>query len=167
MELWDAYHGDGTLAGRDLVWGEPIPEGFFHLVSEVTVRHRDGDFLVMQRALTKLIAPGTYEATAGGSALKGETAQEAAMRELFEETGIRAETLSSLYRIVDAETKSIYCGYGCRIDHAKDDIVLQEGETEAYLWLGEDAFLELLRSKKYAPSHKRRLLANLDKVLLI
>ena len=25
MEIWDAYYPDGTLAGRDLVRGEPIP----------------------------------------------------------------------------------------------------------------------------------------------
>ena len=27
MEIWDGYTADGTLAGRDLVRGEPIPEG--------------------------------------------------------------------------------------------------------------------------------------------
>ena len=43
METWDAYYADGTPAGRDLVRGEAIPEGLFHLVVEVTVRHADGD----------------------------------------------------------------------------------------------------------------------------
>ncbi len=48
-EIWDAYYADTTLAGRDLVRGEPIPEGLHHLVSEILVRHTDGDYLLMQR----------------------------------------------------------------------------------------------------------------------
>ena len=49
MEIWDAYRADGSLAGCDLVRGEPIPPGLFHLVSEVLARHTDGGYLLMQR----------------------------------------------------------------------------------------------------------------------
>ena len=38
MEIWDGYFEDGTLAGVDLIRGEKIPEGFYHLVSEVLVQ---------------------------------------------------------------------------------------------------------------------------------
>ena len=104
MELWDAYYEYGTPAGRDLIRGETVPEGLYHLVSEVLIQHADGDFLLMQRAFTKPNAPGLYEATAGGSALKGETAEEAAKRELLEETGISAERFMPLYRTVSHDT---------------------------------------------------------------
>lgn len=73
MELWDAYREDGTFAGCNLVRGEVIPEGLFHLVSEVIVRHEDGMFLLMQRDLIKPNFPGLYEASAGGSAVVGRT----------------------------------------------------------------------------------------------
>ena len=42
MELWDAYDRNGNKTGEILVRGEPIPEGRYHLVSEVLVRHVDG-----------------------------------------------------------------------------------------------------------------------------
>ena len=29
-EIWDAYYADGTLVGRDLVRGDPIPDGLHH-----------------------------------------------------------------------------------------------------------------------------------------
>ena len=90
MELWDGYLVDGTLAGRDLVRGEPIPQGLYHLVSEILVRHVDGDYLLMQRDPRKPNYGGYYEATAGGSALKGEDKITCAMRELLEETGVTA-----------------------------------------------------------------------------
>ena len=50
MELWDAYDRDfKKIQGVTLVRGEVIPEGFFHLVCEIIVRHIDGSYLIMQR----------------------------------------------------------------------------------------------------------------------
>ncbi len=47
MELWDAYDKDfNKIEGITLVRGEPIPDGFFHLVCEVVVKHEDGSYLV-------------------------------------------------------------------------------------------------------------------------
>ena len=42
------------------------------MVCEILVRHTDGDYLLMQRDFRKSNFGGYYEATAGGSALKGE-----------------------------------------------------------------------------------------------
>ena len=37
MEIWDGYWEDGSLANIDLVRGEPIPNGIYHMVSEFFV----------------------------------------------------------------------------------------------------------------------------------
>ena len=97
MELWDAYNSNfEKIEGMTLVRDEVIPEGFYHLVCEILVRHVDGTYLLMKRDPTKPLYPNMWEATAGGSALQGETALEGAMRELREETGIVAERLDPL-----------------------------------------------------------------------
>lgn len=44
MELWDAYNEAGEKLGFDLVRGQKIPDGVYHLVCEVVVRGTDGDF---------------------------------------------------------------------------------------------------------------------------
>ncbi len=50
MELWDAYDGNfSKIDGMTLVRGNEIPDGVFHLVSEIIVRHSDGTYLLMQR----------------------------------------------------------------------------------------------------------------------
>lgn len=67
---------------RDARQGEPIPDGSYHIVAEVLVRHVDGDFLLLKRDLNKPAYAGYYEAGTGGSALKGETPEQAALREL-------------------------------------------------------------------------------------
>lgn len=50
MEVWDAYNRQfERIEGVSLVRGETIPDGVYHLVSDVIVRHIDGEYLLMQR----------------------------------------------------------------------------------------------------------------------
>ena len=88
METWNAYTADGQLTDHTLTCGEPIPHGLYHLVIECIIRHHDGSTLFMKRDSAKLSYPDYYEATAGGSALFGEIAEQAILREVREETGI-------------------------------------------------------------------------------
>ena len=127
MELWDAYNEAGEKLGFDLVRGQKIPDGVYHLVCEVVVRGTDGDFLLMQRSWEKEVSPGNWEIGAGGSALKGEDALTGACRELREETGIEAAgELRELYSVVCREHHAIYQGYLLVTDWPKERIVLQE-----------------------------------------
>ena len=82
MEIWDAYDRQGAKTGTDLIRGEKIGEGLYHLVCEVVVRHADGEYLLLQRDFRKEAYPGFEEIGAGGSALKGETPLQGAVREL-------------------------------------------------------------------------------------
>jgi 8-oxo-dGTP pyrophosphatase MutT (NUDIX family) len=144
MEIWDAYHADGTLAGCDLVCGEPIPAGLYHLVSDILVRHVDGDYLLMQRDPNKSNYGGYFEATAGGSALKGEDALSCAKRELWEETGIKSPTLTSVGRGIMKH--SIYELFLCITDCDKTSVTLQKGETVSYQWISEAGFIDFINS---------------------
>jgi 8-oxo-dGTP pyrophosphatase MutT (NUDIX family) len=161
VEIWDAYLPDGSLAGCDLVRGEPIPEGLRHLVSEILVRHVDGRYLLMQRDPRKPNYGGYYEATAGGSALKGEDALACASRELLEETGIETGELTPIGRFVSADT--IYESFLCVTDCKKDTVKLQEGETVSYKWVSEGEFMDFVNSpgmidvqyQRYEPYFKK------------
>lgn len=152
MEIWDAYDGRGEkIEDVKLVRGEPIPDGMFHLVCDILVKHADGTYLLMQRDPRKTHG-GMWEASAGGSALAGESALEAAKRELREETGVDGVELKEAGRHIDAHTKSIYVAFTCVTDRDKDDITLQEYETVAYKWVSGAELLgmspdELLSTK--------------------
>ena len=161
MEIWDVYFFDGTLAGQDLIRGEPIPDGLYHLVSEILVRHTDGDYLLMQRDPRKPNYGGSFEATAGGSALKGEDSLTCATRELMEETGIVTGTLTNIGRFVSHNT--IYETFLCVADCDKNSVTLQEGETVSYKWISEAEFVDFVNSdamidvqyQRYEPYLKR------------
>ena len=156
MEVWDAYLANGTLAHVDLIRGEPIPRGLFHLVCEVLVRHQDGDYLIMQRDWGKASSPGGYEATAGGSALKGESGLVCIERELWEETGIKNGVYEFLDRFVYPERGCIFNTYLCTTDCDKDRIILQRGETIAYHWLTEWQFRKFIDSDFGIQTQKQR-----------
>lgn len=145
MELWDAYDAEfNRIEGKTLVRGEAIPDGLCHLVCDVIVRHTDGTYLLMRRDPRKIYG-GMWEATAGGSALAGETPAECAVRELREETGIISEDLVEVGTVIDRDAYAIYVEFLCVTDWDKDAVTLQEGETVDFRWVSKD---ELLGMKK-------------------
>ena len=143
MELWDAYDREGNKTGGVLVRGEAIPEGLYHLVCGILVEHVDGTYLLMKRHPQKETWPGVYEASGGGSVLAGEEVDRAALRELYEETGIHSEKLIPLYE--ECRKQSLYYGYLCKTDCPKDSIVLQEGETVGYRWVTTQEMQEMMQ----------------------
>lgn len=155
MEIWDGYRKDGTLAHVDLVRGEPVPEGLYHLVCEIIVEHQDGSILAMQRDPSKPNHPGAWETTAGGSALKGEDALACAKRELYEETGIMTSELTLLGREVSDPAHSIFYMYCAEISGVKPEITLQPGETVGYRWIPPEEFGTFVR-RDMIPSQRRR-----------
>ena len=154
MEKWDLYDEKGRLSGSSMVRGEPIPKGFYHLVSDILVRHTDGEYLLMQRDFRKPNYGGYFEMSAGGSALMGEDALTCAKRELREETGIICEDLLEIGRSMSHHT--IYVSFLCTTDWDKSAITLLEGETISYRWVTEEDFLAFIASDDVIPTQKKR-----------
>lgn len=159
MELWDAYNKKGERIDGTLVRGEPIPDGLYHMVCCVLVRHVDGDFLLMQRAPEKESFPNIWEIGAGGSTLQGETAEESARRELQEETGIDRGVFQYIGRNWDPEARFFYEGFYCVTDYPKDQIRVEPGETSDYRWLNLQEFLDFFYSDACIERMRNRLKA--------
>lgn len=148
MEIWDLYDRNENLTGQE--WErskvESIPDGFYHLACEVLVRHIDGDFLIMQRDWSKKLYPGYWEATAGGSALKGESALTCAKRELFEETGITADEFKEIGYSIEDEKHGICHSYLTVVNCDKNKVKLQVGETINYKWISKEEFIAFMKT---------------------
>lgn len=157
MELWDAYTRNGVKTGGVLVRGQKMWPGIYHLVCEVLVRHIDGSYLCMIRSRKRPNYPLYPECTAGGSALLGEDPLTCIRRELREETGIEWDDFEEVSRTVRDCYATIFYSYLCTVDWPKDQIKLQEGETEAYRWLSEEEFIELLSSDRMIPGQPERM----------
>jgi len=61
-----------------------------HRASYILVFDRRGRLFIQKRTMNKDVYPGHYDVAAGGVVLAGESYEESAERELFEELGIRA-----------------------------------------------------------------------------
>ena len=163
METWDLYTAEGQRTGMTMTRGEKVPEGYFHMVCDVLIRHTDGDYLLMLRSREKKVYPGRWESTCGGSALAGEDALTAALRELREETGIVLDHLEEIHCSVYSHSNAIHHSFLGITDCSKNSITLQPGETEGYQWVSEAEFKEFVNSD-IIPSVKRYLLPWLKKM---
>lgn len=143
-ELWDAYDQElNIIDGKVLVRGEEIEEGLYHLVSEIVVKHEDGTYLLMQRDPNKNLG-GKWELSAGGAVQKGESAETGAFRELFEETGIKANELTKIGQLTHEGYHVHFAEYLCITGCDKDSIILQKGETVDYKWVDKKTLLQNL-----------------------
>lgn len=142
MELWDLFNREGAFVATDHVRGSEMPKGSYHKIVRTVVQHTDGEYLLMQRDENKAGNPGKFEFTAGGSATKGEDFEAAAMRELYEETGVSANELHQLTdMIVRSNGPFLEMIFFCVTDISKEAIMLQEGETQAYKWVSREEIL--------------------------
>lgn len=89
MEIWELVDSDGHPTGALYERGskKPIPEGLHFRVVEVWTIIGD-KLLITQRHPSKWM--GLKWEVSGGGVVLGEKIREAAVRELFEETGIKA-----------------------------------------------------------------------------
>ena len=161
-ELWDLYDRDGNRTGETIArrpgFYQEVPEGRYHLVVDILVRHADGTFLVTRRSEEKPLYPGYWEASAGGSALKGEEPKEAALRELFEETGLTPDTLELVSTSTKDKSQCIYFSYLATVHGDKSAVVLQEGETTDFAWVEKNELLRLINDEQLLLPHNLRFL---------
>lgn len=86
QELWDIYDSNRRPTGRTEPRG-PLVIGDYHLVVQAWLMNKEGHILVTRRHPDR--AWGNYWECTGGSAISGETSQQAVLREVYEEIGIR------------------------------------------------------------------------------
>ena len=87
MELWDLYDAGRKPLGRTHVRGEQFGEGEYYVCCEIWVKNSEGCFLTTKRHPDK--KAGNQWEFVGGGTLAGETTKQSAVRELFEEIGLR------------------------------------------------------------------------------
>ncbi len=164
MEVWDLYDDQGQKTGE--TWERSrameIPEGRFHIVCDVLIRHQDGDFLLTLRDPDKDVFPGCLEASAGGSALAGETPEEAARREMMEETGLTADQLELIGTTLKPQSRSAVYAYLAVVNCEKNSVRLQPGETVGYQWVDAPAFFRMIQEEPVLKNQYPRYKPYLD-----
>ena len=132
MEWNDIYDENRNLTGRVHRRGTHWNDGEYGLVVCVWVYDGMGHVLLTRRAKGKSYV-GTWE-NSGGAVKAGETSRQAIARELFEETGIRAEEEEFELLETDMDRNMFYDHYCLKRQVRLQDIVLLPGETDDVMW---------------------------------
>ena len=132
-EEWnDIYDENRQSTGRIHRRGDHWGPGEYGLVVCVWVYDGRGHLLLTRRAKGKSFS-GTWE-NSGGAVKAGETSREAVARELFEETGIKAEPEEFELLASDKDRNMFYDHYCLKRRVSLKDIVLLPGETDDVMW---------------------------------
>ena len=143
MEFNDIYDENRNRTGRIHRRGTPWKEGEFGLVVCVWVHDGKGRLLLTRRAPEKSFA-GTWE-NSGGAAQAGEDSLTAITRELFEETGIRADPEEFELLGSDRDKNCFYDFYCLERQVPLEEIRLLPGETDGAQWATFDQVHQMIR----------------------
>lgn len=155
MELWDLFDKERKPLGRTHVRGIPLAKGEYHLVVFVWVFNSHGQVLMTKRSPEKQSYPNLWEHT-GGSVLAGESSMQAIRRELFEETGIRAE--AEELTLVDSYSRvGSFCDiYFLHKDIPVSELTMQPGETCDAKWVTRSQLEEMIERGEVAKPDVQR-----------
>lgn len=149
MEKWDILNSAGEPTGETVVReANALKEGQYHLVVHIWVINEKKKTLIQKRSDSVDILPGIW-ATTSGSALSGESAVDAAKRELSEEMGILVtdEDLHLLkkYR---GRNNFVYV-YAVHKNPGISEITMQEEEVQAVKWVSASELSEMVHKKQF------------------
>lgn len=144
MEFNDVYDKNRNRIGKLHRRGTRWKYGEYGLVVCVWVYDGAGNLLLTRRAPGKSFA-GTWE-NSGGAAKAGEDSRTAIVRELFEETGIRAEKEEFEYIGSDRDRHAHYDFYCLKRTTPLEEIVLLPGETDDVRWVSMNEVRKMVKS---------------------
>ena len=120
-----------------------------HRAVFVLVRDGEGRVLIHRRSDAKDLWPGWWDISVGGVVAAGESYDEAARRELFEEAGIAAEPVfvsSGTYD--DTDVSLIARCYEVRHDGG---VEARDGEVAEFRWVSTAELRDLVSRERFLP----------------
>ena len=154
MEKWDLYDRHRYKIGKQLFRGEAMKQGEFHLVVHVCIFNSNGHMLIQQRQPFKQGWSNLWDLTCGGSAVAGDTSQQAASRELFEELGVHYDFEKMRPHFTINFERGFDDYYLIEYDIDLNDLKLQTEEVQAVKWASKEEILELIEQDQFIPYYE-------------
>ncbi len=156
MEYWDLYDENRKPLNKTHQRGLPQNENEYHIVVLIVTVNSKNQILITHRDPNKESYPNLWEVTVG-SALSGETSKKAALRELFEETGIKCKD-DELFEISTIKESAAFIDvYLTKKDIEIENLTMQPGETTEAKWISFSEFDKMAENGYVAGSIVRRL----------
>jgi isopentenyldiphosphate isomerase len=151
MEILDVYDINRNKLNKTIVRGEVVETGNYFLVVHVCVFNSNGEMLIQQRQTFKKGWPNKWDITVGGCAIKGETSQAAAERELFEEIGLKVDLKNIRPHITVNFNNGYDDVYLIEKDVDINELKLQYEEVQDVKWASKEEIFSMIDSGEFMP----------------
>lgn len=157
-ELWDVYDLHRNKTGKLLPRGERLLEGEYHLTVHACVFNAEGKMLIQKRQPFKRGWSGLWDITVGGSAVAGESSQEAIMREMREEIGLSLDLSSVRPHLTVQFNEGFDDVYLIKKGVDPSTLSLEYEEVEAVKWATLDEIFSMMDEGTFIP-YQRHLIS--------
>jgi isopentenyldiphosphate isomerase len=157
MELWDVYEinrNKTNKTNKTMVRGESFEKNNYHLVVHVCVFNSNGEMLIQQRQPFKEGWSNMWDITVGGSAIKGDTSQSAAERELYEEIGLTVDLKNIRPHITINFNNGFDDVYLIEQEVDINELSLQYEEVQNVKWASKEEIFSLIESGEFIPYYQ-------------
>lgn len=153
MELFDLFDKDRKPTGEIMQRGTSVPKDRYRQVVHIVIFNNVGEMLIQQRQSFKKLWPSRWDITTGGSVISGETSNQGAERELFEEIGVKVD-FSSIRPVFTANFEGGFDDfYILNMDLDVDKLSLQEEEVQDAKWASYEEIKKLMDNDEFISYH--------------
>jgi len=151
MEYWDIYDIERVKTGRTMVRGSEFEDDAYHLVVHVCIFNDKNEMLIQQRQPFKEGWPNMWDVTVGGSAITGDTSQQAAEREVLEEIGLKLDLKGIRPHLTVNFDRGFDDIYLIEKNVDINELTLQPEEVQAVKWAGREEILAMIEKGDFIP----------------
>ena len=151
-EIFDVYTRDGKYLGtKPKSFCHSENPGVYHKPVWIWIINDNNEVLVQKRAACKKNHPNKWDMPSAGHVIAGETSIKGAIRETYEELGVKSE--ESDYKFICEyicdSSYEIAQVYLLKLNLNIDEFELQENEVSEVKWLNYDKFKDLFYSDEF------------------
>lgn len=151
MEKWDVYDIHRKKIDKTVTRGDKLDKDTYHLIVHICIFNSKGEMLIQQRQPFKKGWSNMWDLTVGGSATAGDTSQDAAERELFEEIGLKLDFKDTRPHITINDDTVFNDIYIVEKDIDVEELKLQYEEVKAVKWATKEEIFKMIDNEEFIP----------------
>ena len=162
-ELVEILTEEGKQVGKRINKSIAHKEGICHGISVIALINKDGKLLIQKRSSNKTTEPNKWDLSGAGHIDIDETKEQAAIRELYEETRVLVK--ENDIKLIDTYLNKIKLDNNTYLNHftylfivQKDvdinNIKTQESEVSEIIFVDKKKYLELFNNKEMVKAIK-------------